>query len=542
MNTAMNEQLSATSLRRIDAACDQFEAAWRDGRQPRIEDYLQLCELDERPRLLDSLQKLQQELILKQMAGERKSSPKPASSGDVRLAEDEPQTQRFPNSSVVDPSADPAPVANNPATAREQSPEETHDWDPPRVILRVVAGPHKGQEFIYDEHDTLLVGRSPRAQLRLKDDPHFSRHHFRLEANPPTCFVMDLGSCNGTFVNGERITECYLKDGDVVSGGRTKMVVSIRSPNQPPSTPEPAARRTSAPSSGQPQTTGQPARVAQHEHAVQINGYSIHEQIGTGDLGTVYRATRLASLEECALKVISPAAKADEKSIQTFLREASILNQLQHQYIVRMIEMGASGSDLYLSTEYLSTISWESLAARWSPTQRIKVACGIMAQILGALEYAHARSMVHRDVKPGNILISRLDGKLLGKLADFGLAKHYTTAGMSQMTREGDVIGSLPYMSPEQFINSREAKPSCDLDSAGATLYWMISGHEPIRLENHPCKFLAILEDPPTPLESHCPEVPVELARLVHRSLEKSPEKRFTSTAEMRQQIRKFAN
>ena len=130
---------------------------------------------------------------------------------------------------------------------------------------------------------------------------------------------------------------------------------------------------------------------------------------------------------------------------------------------------------------------------------------------------------------------------LLGKLADFGLAKHYTTAGMSQMTREGDVIGSLPFMSPEQFINSREARPGCDLYSAGATLYWMISGKEPILLENHPCKFLAILEDPPVPLEKHCPEVPPELAQLIHRALEKSPDKRFASAAEMRQHIRRFA-
>src|SRR5262249_10767940 len=149
-----------------------------------------------------------------------------------------------------------------------------------------------------------------------------------------------------------------------------------------------------------------------------------------------------------------------------------------------------SETDLFLSTEFLATLDWQVLSARWSPAQKIRIACGLMMQVLGALEYAHGRSLVHRDVKPGNILIYRLDGKLAAKLADFGLAKQYTTAGMSQMTREGDVIGSLPFMSPEQFINSREAKPTCDIYSAGATLYWMLSGHEPIVLENHPCKFL----------------------------------------------------
>jgi len=532
----MNSELTASALRRIDTACDNYEAAWREGRQPRIEDYLLACEAGERPQLLESLQKLQQELILSRL------------SGDVEVMA--PQPSSGLESPVAPPDREPAPITDNAAA-------QTQDWDPPRVTLRVVAGPHEGQEFLYDDHNTLLVGRSIHAQLRLKEDVHFSRHHFRLEANPPSCFVMDLGSRNGTYVNGERITERFLKDGDIISGGRTKLAVSIRDPYQqnrtpvlspalpPPRDPTAAPSVKSAPAPHHGQGTGIPPAHGQtppvSEKTIHIQGYDVYEQIGAGDLGTVYRATRLATKETCALKVISPAARADERAIQTFLREASLLKQLQHQYIVRLIEMGASGSDLFLSTEYLPAIPWERLSASWAPSQRIRVACGIMAQILAALEYAHSRSMVHRDVKPGNILISRVDGKLLGKLSDFGLAKHYATAGMSQMTREGDVIGSLPYMSPEQFINSREARPACDLYSAGATLYWMISGQEPILLENHPCKFLAILEDPPVPLHERCPEVPAELAQLVHRALEKPAEKRFSSAAEMRHFIRKFA-
>lgn len=540
----MNSPLSSVALRRIDAACDQYEAAWREGRQPRLEDYLLLCEVDERPQLLELLGKLQQELILSQLSGE------------VKVAAPQAPVEPKSHPVAVPPAAVPAP-----AEILEESAERTQIWNPPRVTLRVIAGPHEGQEFIYDEHDTLLVGRSIHAQLRLKEDVHFSRHHFRLEANPPSCFVMDLGSRNGTFVNGERITERFLKDGDVLSGGRTKMSVSIRDPHHqnqaqaqspavssPQREPAPAPRPpvtqppVTKPLSQLPHPTSPPRPMSlAGAKEIHIQGYAVHEQLGKGDLGTVYRATRLVTGENCAMKVISPAGRADERAIQTFLREASLLNQLHHQYIVRLIEMGSSGSDLYLCTEYIAAIPWGQLSAGWTPAQRIRVACAIMGQILGALDFAHSRSMVHRDVKPGNILISRPEGKLLGKLADFGLAKHYTTAGMSQMTREGDVIGSLPFMSPEQFINSREARPACDLYSAGATLYWMLSGHEPIVLENHPCKFLAILEDAPVPLQKRCPEVPAELAQIVHRALEKAPDKRFSSAAEMRQYVRKFA-
>lgn len=528
----MDHELSVKALRRIDVACDSFEDAWRSGAQPRIEDYLLRCEVSERPRLLESLQKLQQELILTQLTGRspaaaRQPTP-PVSYGRSFMSQ---------------------PVAQ---------PEETVAWEGPRVSLRVIEGPHRGEEFMYDEHNTLLVGRSLQAQLRLKDDPHFSRHHFRLELNPPTCYLMDLRSRNGTMVNGERVTERFLQDGDVVSGGRTKIAISIQQPGMnaiPPRQPATVVRPT-RPAAAAPTSPSRPAAPPREvvfasaapagnapdvSDEALIAGYRIHEQIGDGDLGTVYRATRLVSGEECALKVIAAAAKTDEKAIQTFLREASILNQLDHPYIVRLIEMGATGADLYLSTEFVDAIPWRKLVAKCSGAQRVRIACGLMSQILSALDYAHARSMVHRDVKPGNILVSRTNGKLSAKLADFGLAKQYSNAGMSQVTRAGDVIGSLPYMSPEQFINSREARPACDLYSAGATLYWMLTGHDPIELENHPCKFLAILEDAPVPIQQHCPEIPAGLANLVHRALEKTPEKRFQSAAEMRQQLRGFA-
>lgn len=287
----------------------------------------------------------------------------------------------------------------------------------------------------------------------------------------------------------------------------------------------------------------QPSPVSvSHDPAAgsRIAGYKIMEQIGAGDLGVVYRAQRLSTKEACALKILSPAGHVDETAIASFLREATVLGQLQHPHIIRLIEMGAAGRNVFLATEYVKSYEWAHLASRYTAEKRIRIACGLMSQILSALEYAHARSLVHRDVKPGNILITKTDDKMVAKLADFGLAKQYTTAGMSQVTRDGDVLGSLPFMSPDQFLNSREARPTCDIYSAGATLYWLLTGYEPIPFEGHPCKFLAILESPATPIQQYNPAIPETLAQLVHRSLEKTAEKRFASAAEMRQQLRTF--
>jgi hypothetical protein len=87
-----------------------------------------------------------------------------------------------------------------------------------RIVLEVIAGPNQGARFEFDRHDTFLVGRAPTAHLQLLDDAYFSRHHFLLECQPPRCYLRDLGSSNGTLVNGQKVTECFLRDGDLISG------------------------------------------------------------------------------------------------------------------------------------------------------------------------------------------------------------------------------------------------------------------------------------------------------------------------------------
>lgn len=510
-------KLSVATLRRIDLACDHFEEAWRAGHNPRLEDYLLDCEIRERTSMLESLQKLQQELILTQF--QRKAN-----------AETE-QMEVYPTANPVAP--EPAEVVF------QEAPSKLVNSGFSKVSLRVIAGPHDGDSFEFEGHDTLLMGRSGQAQLQLRDDPHFSRHHCRLEVKPPTCFIMDLHSRNGTYVNGERIKERFLNDGDIISGGRTKLMVSITNSEEDSSSlPDGTLRRQPGPSISR-QTPSVPADVPSPGPCA-IPGYEIYEQIGEGDLGVVYRALRLAVREQCALKVLVPADDSDERSVREFLREATVLSQLQHPHIVRFLEMGAADETVFLATEYVKSIDWSRLVSNSSPEKRIQLACGLMAQILGALQYAHARSLVHRDVKPGNILICKKEGKLVAKLADFGLAKQYTMSGMSQITRDGDVLGSLPFMSPEQFMNSREARPTCDIYSAGATLYWLLTGEEPIPKGIHPCKFLAILEAEPTPIRTHNPHIPAGLAQIVHCALEKTADNRFTSAAEMRQRLKAF--
>ncbi len=508
---------SVKLLKHIDLACDRFEEHWLAGRQPRIEDYVAEVSPADRLAVLHALSQVQQELVLKQLE---------SLADEVEFVEATPDEVAESASFIEAPTQVDRP--GNDACAG--------------VILTVTAGPHQGQTFEFDRHETLLAGRSPKATLRLENDPHFSRHHFRLEVNPPLVHLIDLDSRNGTFVNGTRIHERTLAHGDLISGGQTVLQLSIddtaRTLDASPighHAPRPTV------SSINPSIETPPAATTPTVTTPSIPGYEILEILGRGPLGTTHRARQRTTNLECAIKILQPSGQISERSIQTFLREARVLNQLNHRNLIRLRDMGAANGTLYLVTEFVSVMPWDEVLAVATSEARIRMACGVACQILDGLQYAHTRSLVHRDIQPSNILVVRQDRKLIAKLADFGFAKSYIDAGFSQITHDGAIIGSLPYMSPEQFMDSRHAKPACDIYSMGATLYRLLTGHDPFVFDKTRCKFLAILEDDPIPLRQSFPQVPAGLAAIVHRALAKEPAERFASAAEMRHALLPFS-
>jgi serine/threonine-protein kinase len=258
-------------------------------------------------------------------------------------------------------------------------------------------------------------------------------------------------------------------------------------------------------------------------------------------MGIVYLGIQKATGRECAVKVMTPAQVSTEKSLQVFLREASILSQLNHPAIVRFVELGSAGASAYFAMEHVPTMEFEEVIRQKSLMHRVRIVCGIACQVLDALEYAHGRELVHRDIKPANVLLSKQGSKLKVKLADFGLAKSYINAGFSEITRDGDICGSLAFMAPEQLINSRLARPACDLYSLGATMYRYLSGANLFDFSKSRCKFLTVLEDAPAPLLKLDPDLPEQLCEIVHQALAKKPDERFASAAEMRTAIEKFS-
>lgn len=405
------------------------------------------------------------------------------------------------------------------------------------VHFEITSGPHEGHTLKVDRPKSLLAGRSSQAQLKLANDPHFSRHHFRVEVAPPQCYLLDLASHNGTLVNGTKTYGTVLRDGDVISGGRTEIRVrvlkaadgdSVEDSNASP-TPASDASAASGNSSRKDAAPGAGDGVAE----VHIPGYRIREHLGVGSLGTLYRARHEATGKNVSVQVAQPRVSASPERVQRFFNKADALRDIDHPGIVRLVETGATPPHLYAVTEYVSAVPVERIVRKASLPSRIRISCDIACHVLQALKYAHARSLVHGDIHPANIVLSKHGKKLDVVLADFGLTRIFREAGLATIPADGQFRESFAYRAPEQIINPRSAKPASDLYSLGATLYYFLTGQPPFGKAEGVTLARKILKGRSLSLRSVVPEMPPALEAVLAKALVKDPGRRWASAEDM---------
>jgi hypothetical protein len=407
--------------------------------------------------------------------------------------------------------------------------------------VEVAAGPHAGLRMEFHRRATLLAGRGDDAGLQLLDDPYFSRHHFQLEFDPPCCRLRDLGSSNGTLVNGRRVMDCFLRDGDEISGGQTRIRVSeVARAAQEAGDEQARSRETCA---ADQMTTGpiDPIRSPNARPLLNPAGYEVLHVIGEGAMGSVYLARRRSDKREFALKLILPNAALGSAALTFFLREVSVLSRLDHPRIVRFHEIGQVQGQFYFIMDYVPAVDLRSLRVSLSDSEQVVFACSVIADALEGLGYAHDLGIVHRDFKPSNLLVKWEEGLPAVKIADFGLAKSFSTAGFSGITPEASVLGTLAYLAPEQAQDARSVLPAADLYSAGATLYYLLAGQPPYQFSTSRNALEMIAKNDPVPLIRHRRDLPQGLAEVVHKALARRPEDRFPSAAAMRLALLPFA-
>ncbi len=249
--------------------------------------------------------------------------------------------------------------------------------------------------------------------------------------------------------------------------------------------------------------------------------------LGSGAMGTVYRARQISTPGDVALKVLSRDLAAQPAFVQRFLREGRLMARLEHPHVIRCYAVGASHGYHYLAQEYAgggSVQSWLEQLGRFEVADVLCVALGCAR----GLQYAHGQHLVHRDVKPDNLLFSA-DGVV--KLADLGLAR--ATDDDVSLTRTGVALGTPLYAAPEQCRDAHSADARCDLYALGGVLYHLLAGRPPFEAGNVVELLTAKERGVFTPLRRLRPEVPAALERVVGRLLARLPEQRYQDCGEL---------
>ena len=242
------------------------------------------------------------------------------------------------------------------------------------IELAVTAGPHVGRTFQFREHATFLVGRSSRLHFALPDkDPYVSRTHFLVEVNPPLCRLKDMGSRNGTLVNGIKTPEADLKHGDSIGIGTTTMSVRLiesKDDSSPGTLGLPAAPPLTGSTPQSPMTTvtlDAPSARTKNADIPTIPGCEIHELIGQGGMGSVYRGLHLKTGAVIAVKTIRPAVSLVASIVSKFLREADIVRRLDHPGIIQFRDSGTANGLVWFAMEYVDGADAQRMSTSQGP-------------------------------------------------------------------------------------------------------------------------------------------------------------------------------
>ena len=349
-----------------------------------------------------------------------------------------------------------------------------------------------GKRIEYELRQATTLGRSSRNTIRISEGK-VSREHARIVFVGDAYRLEDLGSSNGTYVNGQRISSHVLRNGDVIRIGESEYTFY--------------------------------AAVDDPLVGGRLGDYQILERLGKGGMGSVYRARQISMEREVAIKVMRPELAKRPEFVESFNREARLAGQLQHPAVIAIHDFGEAEGRLFFSMEYVQgETAFERLERQgaFSPTETARVSMAVAE----ALAHAHQRGIIHQDIKPDNILLAS-DGRV--KLADLGLAR-VMRFGMDETDKPA--LGTPQYVAPE-VVRRLPADARSDIYSLGATMFHLATAHPPYRGERATTIVEQHLASPvPDPRERNS-AIPDQLAEIIMRCMAKDPARRYASAQEV---------
>jgi pSer/pThr/pTyr-binding forkhead associated (FHA) protein/predicted Ser/Thr protein kinase len=409
--------------------------------------------------------------------------------------------------------------------------------------LVITAGAASGRRLAIG--DELVIGRAVDGEGRLAEDRELSRRHARIARDAQRRLTIeDLGSANGTLVNGRAVSgQQVLEPGDTVRLGSTTLELPGGKPVPPaaPPQPEPRAapppRPAPAPRAPAPPAPPAPAPAPAAAPAVVANelrrgavfaGCRVEEKIGHGDMGVVYSAEELALQRQVALKLILPEHSAEERFRERFRRESMTAAAIDHPNVIPILDAGDEEGVLYITMRLVEGTDLRELIAEEGALDPQR-ATRITRQVAAALDAAHARGLLHRDVKPPNVLLGRDEHVYL---SDFGLAKR--TESVGGMTRQGSIVARAQYVAPEQILNE-PVDARADIYALGCLLFESLTGEPPFARWKEGPEALAHLNAPVPSILQHRPDLPAGFEEVIRTAMAKDPGERYTSAGDLGQ-------
>lgn len=399
-------------------------------------------------------------------------------------------------------------------------------------VLNIVSGPHKGRCLLVEEGAPLLLGRSRHAETRL-EDPGVSRVHCEIELEDGQVLVTDLDSAGGTFVNGQRISEQVLRPGDVLRIGDTQMRLNatgvVTSEDAPTVVPD-----------ATPQMPRLPAERLHEMSGHVLSHYRVGPVLSRGQSGIVFQASDFKDDRTVALKVLWPGTTSNAEK-RRFVRTVKTLVPLKHPNLVQFRGAGKTGPYCWVAMEFVEGENLESIIERIGVAGMLdwRVAFRVAVDLARALEYAHAKGIIHRNLTPRNVLVQKADK--VTKLGDLMLAKALEGQLAEQITRPGEILGDLRYMAPERTRGATDVDGRSDLYSLGALVYALLTGHPPFDGASLVEKITKIRNDKPEPPRKYQMAIPDSCQSIVLKLLAKRPDDRFQTATALLDELQRAA-
>ena len=389
--------------------------------------------------------------------------------------------------------------------------------------LTIIRGPDQGRSFSLVDGQTLTIGRGKASNTRIQD-PRMSRVHCRVVVDGNSAVLYDSGSTGGTHVGSDPISEYVLKPGDVFRVGDTGIRYSTDQNHHT--------------SLGNDTLFGRPKPKPKIKPLQDLLGetfgdFQLDSIVTMGNSGMVYRANDTRNGRQVAVKVLTPELAADVEQKERFVRAMKTMLPIRHPNIVPLYNAGQNGPYCWVAMEYIAGQDMNMLIDRADPDGMLKwtSAWRVGVHIGRALIEADEHGIIHRNVTPANILRRHADDVYL--LGDLALAKALEGTLAKQLTQPGQLIGDVPFMSPERTRGNDSADHRSDLYGLGATLYALVTGRAPFVGESLPSLIQQVRESDPVAPRSLQPTVAVDFEEIVLNLIAKDPFARYQSASDM---------